>query len=137
MVQPLKRFSRDELSDVHLCEGAQGTVMREEETGQGRPRFLLDKESEERKSGKEKSKQNMEMRNTVGWPGLCCVCKRDEGCVAEEPGSPAEGRPRAAGAGSGSPVAMAQPQEGGPPLLQGQLSQGLKSLPHGDGHVRG
>ena len=46
-------------------------VGHEEETGQGRPRFLLDKESEERKSGKEKSKQNMEMRNTVGWPGLC------------------------------------------------------------------
>lgn len=137
MVQPLKRFSRDELSDVHLCEGTQGAVMREEETGQGRPRFLCDEESEERKSGQEKSKQNMEMKNTVGWPGLCCVCKGEEGCAPEEPGSPAEGRPRAAGAGSGSPVPMAQPREEGSPLRQGQLSQGLKSLPHGDGHVRG
>ena len=34
---------------------------------------------------------------------------------------PAERRPRAVGAGSGSPVAMAQPQEGGSPLLQGVI----------------
>lgn len=74
---PLKDFlgrNRGLLSDRHLSAPIQTAGSKERGEGRCRTlRLLFDKESEERELGKEKSKQNIEMRNGEGWSGLRCV----------------------------------------------------------------